>query len=60
MATATTEITVHLTLTKKEARMLKEVVQNPLFGTPPNEEAFLMKQWRESIWGVLPSLQELT
>ena len=59
MAIATTETIVHLTLSKKEALMLKQIVQNPLYDTKPEEEELSMKQWREAIWKALPELDEL-
>jgi len=59
MASATTEITVHLVLTKKEALILKQLVQNPLQGETPEEKFKEIKEWREAIWNALPSQSDL-
>ena len=61
MASATIEkvVTVTLVLTKKEALILKQLVQNPIHGELPEEEMLETKEWRESLWNALPSQSEL-
>jgi hypothetical protein len=48
MATSVTEITVHLGLSKKEALMLKTLMQNPFNGTEPDEN-IAWKEFRNSL-----------